>query len=104
MGVGEFLFQRADAIRRARQGNDTKSFCREAPDNRGTRAGTDTRDDGNRLVRHRRLAGTCIAATGFWTALADQTLGFDCAILDDYHHITQPYSVWACSCGAPNGL
>jgi hypothetical protein len=26
VGVGEFLFQRANAIRRARQGNDTKSF------------------------------------------------------------------------------
>ena len=60
MGVWKFLLQRADAIRRPRERDNAKSFTREAPDNRGPGAGTDTGNYGNGLVSHRGLAETCI--------------------------------------------
>jgi hypothetical protein len=78
-------------FRRPRHRHDAKSLACEAPDNRGSGAGTDARNNGNRFVSHRSLA-TSIVATGFWKASAHQTIGCDGAMLDDYHHSMQQRS------------
>jgi hypothetical protein len=52
MSVWKLLLEGTDTIRRARQSDHAKSSARETPDNRGTGAGADTRDNGNRLVSH----------------------------------------------------
>src|SRR5512132_859653 len=50
--------QRADAIRRTRQRDDAKSLMHKAPDDRGSRAGADTRYNSDWFVSHRCLAKT----------------------------------------------
>ena len=66
--VGKLLLQRADSFRRPGHRNDAKSFAREAPDNRGSGAGTDPGNYGNGFVSHRSLARTSIVGTGFASA------------------------------------
>ena len=70
VGIGKLLLQRADAFRRTGQRDDAKSFAREAPDNRGAGAGTDTGYYGNGLVSHRGLAGSCRDSVARRTLLA----------------------------------
>ncbi len=52
VGVGKLLLEGPDAVRRTGQGNHAKSSGGEAPHDRGPGAGTDTCDNGERLVSH----------------------------------------------------